>query len=714
MIHKYIYNRICSIKKKQKEKISILFTDEISIISFFRILKYRNTLKEVWYFDPINFLVLQIIRIFVYFRLISAKFIQNNFHINQVRNESGRNEYNNLYNDGREICRIIRKTEFERHPLINAMHSEWNISKVLLYFENKVEREINVECLRIGLVRWIVKTQLKCDLNQCVLLIRRNSWFKYLKRYSESNQIHLIGYGYVNTFSTQKLLDRSIRFIKRMRGFLIGLYRKSTSLINMKKPTRNIRDGYFNIDSNSNRKISICYSGGKISQNPAERSELFWLNGTEIYDSDYFIYNYFGNNDNNKNKISELISRGTRVIGVGDDIPNWFTSPLMYRILLHILIKIFISSIKLTFRRVKVSPYYIVNLSSLALDYSYWYDFYFSQKVSINVSMVNSTTVGQVLALDNLNAISVSYQYSISNTRSTTFLSAGENVQFVISKSFEKLLKEIDAPVDCFVRTGYIHDSAFPVVRKSERIIKVKKELNANGAKFILCFFDESSVNHRWDLPGGRDREAEEDYRYLLNWLLEDPHLGVIFKPKKSKTLFKRIAGISDLILEAEHTGRCKFLITNTNIGSIYPAEAALMADVCIGKLRGSTAGFEANLIGVPAVLLDAEGLNDHPFYSWGRNTVVYKDWDHLRPEIERFRMFPKNYSDFGNWTRAVKDLDPFKDGQASLRLGMFVKWANEALKNNIPKQIAIKVASEKFMAIWGSEHISDGVSRIR
>ena len=154
-------------------------------------------------------------------------------------------------------------------------------------------------------------------------------------------------------------------------------------------------------------------------------------------------------------------------------------------------------------------------------------------------------------------------------------------------------------------------------------------------------------------------------------------------------------------------TGRCKFLISDTLVGNIYPAEAALMANVSIGILGGATAALEARLVGVPTVLIDTERAYNHPFYKWGYGRIVFNDWESLRVTLERYRIAPELYPDFGDWSRGLDDLDPFKDGQASLRMVLYIRWVHEALKQGIPKQTALAIASKKFAQRWGEGHIT-------
>jgi hypothetical protein len=401
----------------------------------------------------------------------------------------------------------------------------------------------------------------------------------------------------------------------------------------------------------------------------------------------------------------EIHEKNIEIIGEGPDISAWTPTWVMYKIYFYNLIRISYCAIKCLFVDHSISLYYIFSLLKLARDYAYWYDFFEANNIKLNISTSTATTVGQVLALDSLNGLSISYQYSISNIYPTTFISSGENVQFVFSDLFKTIWQTVDAPVDQYIKTGFVHDSSVQTLPYSERILKTRAQLMENGAQFIICFFDENSID-RWDMPVPHIRAAE-DYEFLLRWLFNNDTIGIVFKPKRSHDLFERLSSIADLIGPARDTGRCVFLTSNTTVGSIYPAEAALISDLCIGKLTGATAAFEAQLSGVPTLLIDAEGFDWHPFYEWGEGQIIFDNWETLRQRVEAYCLNPKGIPELGDWSPGRKYLDPFSDNRATQRMGAYIQWLLNAITEGQPKNVAMKIAAEKYADLWGKEHIS-------
>ena len=232
-----------------------------------------------------------------------------------------------------------------------------------------------------------------------------------------------------------------------------------------------------------------------------------------------------------------------------------------------------------------------------------------------------------------------------------------------------------------------------------------RKKLKENGAEFIICFFDENSDN-KWNIMGYDDETCAE-YEFLIDWVMEDPTIGVIFKPKNSTNLFKRISRIKNKIKDALITGRCLFYKSELICGNIYPVEAALCSDVCIGKLIGATAAFESRLAGIPTVLIDNENLIDHPIYSWGYGSVLFNNWEKLKTEIAKYRHSPDKNKNFGDWQNGISDLDPYRDGRASYRMEEFISSVYDELKKDNSRYSALKVAAQKYIIENGKGSLS-------
>jgi len=693
--------------KRQNTFSSTIFVDYISLSSLVHVRVFGPTVHTIWHFEPISPSAQRLLRVFRCLGLIYAEIRQIEHHIGHVRNGDEEGEYFRLRGVTRTICSKIRREQLEKDPLIRAMSSEWVISKILLYFERLAEKTIHLECTRIGLAGWMQRVHLRIVSTQCALLIRNQPWSLYLEEYARSQGVQLLVYRPWELGKTVRMVFWPFRAIKgalvvvlnAMRYWVWSLARSGHSGKSLDESTAQAQ--------RSAAKVGINYWGRRLSFEPTERSEFFWLNGSGIPYSEVLLYNYVSDKSLDSQTLEQIRASGITLFGQGPGIPAWVPTDQMFAVQLRTELKLILRAVTCLAHGQRVSFYFLRKLWKLARNYAYWYDFFSANRVRVNVGTLN-TGVGQVLALNALGGISVAYQCSASAIAfPTTRISAGEDIQFVFSAAFERLWRSIGVSVGTLVQVGFIYDEAIEALHGLERIAEGRRQLQENGAYFILCFFDENS-KERYDLHASHE-DAANDYEFLLKWLLADPTLGIVFKPKISVTLFSRIGRVLNLIEQAKRTGRCRFLGSDTKVSSIFPAEAALMSDVCIGKLRGLSAALEARLAGVPTVMIDTQGYRSHPLRSWGHGRVVFDDWVSLHAAIERYRDAPEANRQLGDWTPGLNDLDPFRDGQAGLRMGLYVRWAYEALKAGCSKEVALAQAAERFAERWGKEYITSG-----
>ena len=72
----------------------------------------------------------------------------------------------------------------------------------------------------------------------------------------------------------------------------------------------------------------------------------------------------------------------------------------------------------------------------------------------------------------------------------------------------------------------------------------------------------------------------KDNYRLLLEKILSEPWLGVIFKPKRPKNLRQRLGLEVATYSLAQATGRCRILEQSDFLSEQTPAEAAMAADI--------------------------------------------------------------------------------------------------------------------------------------
>ena len=83
------------------------------------------------------------------------------------------------------------------------------------------------------------------------------------------------------------------------------------------------------------------------------------------------------------------------------------------------------------------------------------------------------------------------------------------------------------------ISVGFIMDYKFEFLKKIS--LDLRKKIISNGAEKIITVFDENSNDYsRWHTG---HHMQKDNYSYIIEEILKNKKLGVIFKPKNPKTL---------------------------------------------------------------------------------------------------------------------------------------------------------------------------------
>ncbi len=312
--------------------------------------------------------------------------------------------------------------------------------------------------------------------------------------------------------------------------------------------------------------------------------------------------------------------------------------------------------------------------------------------------------IGAQMALRDLGGVSVAFQCSnMSSFYAPLLIMPSADLLFSFSHGYRQLWAHLHPPVRQYVSIGYLFDSVFQ--RSREDALNWRNKF-ADRVGFVICFFDENPQER--NATNGNNgivstEEFVEDYRFLIEKLRTDETLGLLCKPKAPHLLRGRLSNIGALVSEMERKGQLVFAGLDNSISSTLPAQVGVAADVVIGGLIGTTAALEAHLAGVPAVLIDTLGLHTHPFYCWGRNKVVFVSWENLFGALEIFRRDRNALPGFGDWSAAIDGIDPFRDGEASGRMGDYIGALHDLLKTSNTPDIALAETAEHYRKRWGT-----------
>jgi hypothetical protein len=235
----------------------------------------------------------------------------------------------------------------------------------------------------------------------------------------------------------------------------------------------------------------------------------------------------------------------------------------------------------------------------------------------------------------------------------------------VFSDMYRAVFQENGITARKFVTAGYLYDGVDRLVR--DRAKMHRETLTKAGAEFVVCYFDESVQHDRWGLVSRDDHLGE--LHALAAAVLQDPKFGVVVKSQFMFNSPSQTYPGDDMIRRAKASGRYLELMYGNRRNDIYPTEAALAADLCIGHKFGATAALEAAVAGVPAVLLDCYNTRTLWDHLYARADIQYETIEALMQAISDYREGKANARRLGDWGEIIHHFDPHRDGKAVDRL---------------------------------------------
>jgi len=647
----------------------------------------------LYYFDGITPLAERVIKLLCRRGNRGIQAIRVQHHIRHARDRNGISAEMEIYRRGRRFTGCILQ-DVHSDPFVKRMSTLWPIEKVVLFIDKLTERALHQQIKYVAMAEWIARTQFSSQ-GDALLILRRRPFYRVVDAYSRSCGIS------VSWYTVPPLLtSSSIHLLKRALYPLFGVVRRTLRRARSTEASGDRKA----VDSSL---TAIRFHNRELSLDPAARSDFFWLPFSEIEPHQVLLY-FYGEMHVDPGAIQSLRDSGVRVLSIGGGnggAPKWHAGKIFRSEVMRLSKRIACAFIGVLTTGRLPRFFYVCAMLRLAFSYAYWFDFFKSNRVNLHVSPVYGPPedVGMVLALEDLGGFSTAYQYSLSDlVFPSSMLSSGENTQFVFSPAYERLYRSV-YPSGSYVQTGYIHDTSMSKAVGRDRGHRLREALSARGAEFIISFFDENSVD-RWD-AGFPHSDTIEDYEYLLKWVLSDSTMGLIVKPKRPSTLFDRIKPLKLLTEEALKSGRCVF-VGNGKETHISPGQAALDSDFAIGKLIGATAALEAAILGVPALLIDIEALYAHPFYSWGKGKVIFEDWPSLRTAVQKYRESPSSLPGLGCWRPGIRDLDPYLDNLAAVRIGSYLGSIQVSLRQGHSREDAIQLAGAGLENCRGSSKV--------
>jgi len=237
--------------------------------------------------------------------------------------------------------------------------------------------------------------------------------------------------------------------------------------------------------------------------------------------------------------------------------------------------------------------------------------------------------------------------------------------------------------------------------RSQERYRREAREavirMRCQGVRYTLALFDASSPSPHF-------------YRFFLQWLIDDPSLSLLIKSKGREWPRIHKDGLGGLVKRALDTGRIYTLEVAAS-----PTDAAMACDFSIG-LGTPSAVIMAALEGARVLYLDRGKLDSGPLQQYaflhrlGPNRCVFHDLPSLREAVEQYAQDPGTNPHLGDASPVLDQIDPFRDGRASQRIGEYVRWYLEGLDSGLGRDRALRRATRQYADKWGEDKVVRGL----
>ena len=283
-----------------------------------------------------------------------------------------------------------------------------------------------------------------------------------------------------------------------------------------------------------------------------------------------------------------------------------------------------------------------------------------------------------MLIASNLDITTLSYQYS-NMSKAGPIMMTTADLMLTFSPLYHRRWTYNGISPGTFADIGYPYDTSFKYFRK--RACERKRVLEKAGAQFVICCFDESMQTDKYGLISEDDHYSE--ILMLMKLVLGDPSVGLIIKTQFQWNSPARYPKLASTRAAVNATGRYIELSYGIHRNIVFPAEAALSADISIGHAIGASAPLEAALSGGRCILLNPYGAKSENDLLYSQANIVYSSMTSALSAINSFRSGNPDCANLGDWSPIIDQFDPFRDERSSYRLRNFLE---QAVLRNIGK----------------------------
>lgn len=622
------------------------------------------------------------------------------FKLYEMKDQNGEGLIMKIYaQDMLDLCDKIQTDILEKDAFVRDCGRIFDCKKMLIFFRKLAYKELCEPVIFMNVINYFRKHAGKSELEEVEFRFEKDGFSASLKEFAATRH-DLSAMPVLSFRKTTKVMLLLVKGVVTLGKTMIG-------------PVLNFEQ-FRAAKKNSSPKIGIPYRYGGINFDPAVRNDFPYLLASDIPFERVLVY--FDSKHGRVPTADDIANiraeNGVRYMAVSkktavsEDIllykPTLGSSKQALSIFGRLFFPIFRGLLSLKSDRLCVA-----RMLLFISQYSLSYDYFCANNIKIVVERDYSdlNPIADEIALRDTGGVSIHPQLSTLPFPNAPYGLCAD-VIFLFSPRYLDVIERSGSDNDTVVFTGFLTDSSFAATK--EAASKLRNRLISNGAKFIVAYFDESSVDNRMSFIS--HKQAELVYAKLLEWVLQNDRVGIIFSPKCPDILFSRISGISHLIEKANSTGRCIFMKGQTRTFS-WPAEAFQASDLTIGLLVGGTTVLGSLLAGQKSVYLDTIGLHSWPEYLIGKDDIVFDNIDNLVAALDKYRQTNGNSraaSDSKPFLDLINSKSLFRDGRADERMGQYIKWLLDSFDGGLNRSEAIRSANRRYSAMWGGNKTID------
>ena len=450
----------------------------------------------------------------------------------------------------------------------------------------------------------------------------------------------------------------------------------------------------------SEPSIAVCYNDGI---NPDKRSDIFWLEKSEIVPENIILYfeNKLSMNRYEKDKI--LFKK----------IDRLKISYIKLWELENEHLESFSQDIIKKLKKLKTHKKEIKNLQSISINLmkriNFWFSFFkkFNVKIHMDPKEYMFETIIKQLALRKLDGCSIGKLRSHIGKKSFELMGSYPNdIFFVPSKDAALRFKE-----ETYSSSQNLIISGFSYNYLTKNNIieqeKIKKFFSKNKKNFIILLLDSNYSNNM--TSSENQMVFTENLRNFYNTLFDTfskfEDVGIIIKTKKNIVL-KNLKDIYEKAKNLEKKGFCyiveepfnKFTRVYSSLSDVVISTSAYYPSSLMECISEQKRGVFCDYANMKFI--------EHEWYRWGEKKVIFNDINELANSLIKFKEDKFQNQHFGNWKEQKNTLDPYKDNFGGDRIGMYMSFLYNEFKNKKKSSEAILNANKEFSKRWGNDKV--------